>query len=71
MNGTETVELSESVVARVKERVERTEFKSSTEYIEFILEEMLFQDAFEASDENLVDEQQVKERLESLGYLSD
>lgn len=75
MTGTEQVNLPATLVSRVRERVEVTEFESVEEYVEYVLEEVLWQvesassDATEPAGE--IDETVVEERLESLGYLNE
>lgn len=55
---------------KIKERIKGTEFSSVEEYVNFVLEEVLKDDEeefeFELSEE---DEEKIKERLRSLGYL--
>lgn len=65
---TNSVELPERVVRRVEERLPGTEFSAPDEYVTFVVEEVL-QSTDPAASEVEVDEQQVKDRLESLGYL--
>jgi hypothetical protein len=65
---TRAVELPERTVARVEERLAGTEFDGTEEYVDFVLREVL-QGTEPADDAAGVDEQQVKDRLESLGYL--
>lgn len=66
-----TVELSDELVSRVESRLPRTEFDSADEYIAFVVEEVLYRVETETEDEEVesVDEQEVKDRLQSLGYL--
>lgn len=68
-----TVELSDGLVDRVESRVGYTTFDSVNQYIEHVLEEVLFQ--IEAESENSalekVDSSEVEQRLESLGYLNE
>jgi Arc/MetJ-type ribon-helix-helix transcriptional regulator len=65
------IELPAEIVDRVDERLPRTEFDSTDEYIAFVLEEVLSQVEAETGDGDVdtVDEEQVRDRLESLGYL--
>jgi len=68
---TRSVELPADVVERVEARVGRTEFDSAAAYVAWVLDEVLAE--VEASGEgefSAVDEAQVKEQLESLGYLN-
>lgn len=66
---TRAVELPEPVLERVEARLPYTEFDSAAEYIAFAMEEVLY--AVEGEDEPVepVDEDAVRRRLESLGYL--
>ncbi|WP_136601163.1 hypothetical protein [Salinigranum halophilum] len=68
-----TVELPADVVSRVEARVPRTEWDDASTYITNVLEEVLFHVESESEDDayNNVDEQQVQDRLKSLGYLNE
>jgi Arc/MetJ-type ribon-helix-helix transcriptional regulator len=69
----ESVELPTEVVERIETRVDHTEFEAAGAYITHVLEEVLYeleQDT-DRSDADAVDEQQVEERLKSLGYLNE
>lgn len=63
----ESVALPTSVYDAVESRVGETEFESVDEYVTFCLEEIV-QATTDGSAAN-VDEQEVKQRLESLGYV--
>jgi len=65
------VRLPVEIVDRVEERVPRTEFDSADEYIAFVMAEVLSRVESETGDGDVdtVDEDQVRNRLESLGYL--
>ncbi|WP_336000339.1 hypothetical protein [Halorientalis halophila] len=65
------VELPERIVERVEQRLPRTEFDSTGEYVTFVMEEVLYRVEQETEDEDFeeVDEDEVKDRLKSLGYL--
>jgi len=67
---TRDVALPERVVERVEARLAYTEFDSVADYTTFVLEEVLYA-VEEATDEEIeaVDEEEVRSRLESLGYL--
>lgn len=69
----ETVELPARIVDRVGARLPRTEFDSEAEYITFVLEEVLYHVEEETEDDDYeeVDEDEVKDRLKSLGYLDE
>lgn len=66
-----TVELPERIVDRVEDRLPRTEFDTVEEYVTFVMEEVLYRVEEETDDEDApdVDEEEVRDRLKSLGYL--
>ena len=70
---TEAVELPARIVERVEQRLPRTEFDSSGEYIAYVMEEVLYRVEQETEDDDFeeVDEDEVKDRLKSLGYLNE
>ena len=64
------VELPAEVVERVDARLPRTEFDSADAYVAYVLEEVLARVESETDDDfATADEAQVRDRLESLGYL--
>lgn len=67
------VELPERIISRVEDRLPRTEFEKPEEYITFVLEEVLYRVEEETEDDDFepVDEDEVKNRLKSLGYLNE
>lgn len=71
---TTSIELSVDLVRRIEARLPQTEWDNPDAYITFVLEEVLSQVESEAQaggDVDAVDEDQVKDRLESLGYLTE
>ena len=66
-----SVELPERIVSQVEDRLPRTEWDDPAEYITFVMEEVLYRVEEETEDDDFeaVDEDEVKDRLESLGYL--
>lgn len=70
---TTAVELPDRIISRVEDRVPYTEFESAGEYITFVLEEVLYRVEEETADDDVepVDEEEVKDRLKSLGYLDE
>ena len=58
------------MVNKVREHIKNTEFKSVSEYITFVLQEVL-QDSNDANASGLTpeEEEKVKETLKRLGYL--
>ena len=67
------VELPERIVERVENRLPRTEFDSTPEYITYVMEEVLYRVEQETEDDDFeaVDEDEVRDRLKSLGYLNE
>jgi Arc/MetJ-type ribon-helix-helix transcriptional regulator len=67
------VEIPERIMQRVDRRVSRARFSSSSEYITFVLEEVLAQlDEIETdrtSEE--IDDDEIEQRLTALGYLDE
>jgi hypothetical protein len=71
---TTAIELSTDLVQRIESRLPQTEWDDPDAYITFVLEEVLSQveNRVEAgSDADGVDEDDVRDRLESLGYLNE
>ncbi|WP_228546075.1 hypothetical protein [Halegenticoccus tardaugens] len=70
---TESVELPSRIVSRVESRLPHSEFDSTDQYITFVLEEVLarVEDSTAEEDFEAVDEDEVQDRLKSLGYLSE
>jgi len=70
---TRTVELPERILDRVDDRLPRTEFDGEAEYITYVMEEVLYRVEQETEDDDFeaVDEDEVKDRLKSLGYLDE
>jgi hypothetical protein len=67
------VDLPGRIVERVEARLPRTEFDDVTEYVTFVMEEVLYRVEKETEDDDFeaVDEDEVKDRLKSLGYLNE
>jgi len=72
-DATKTVPLSTDLIYRVEQRVERTDFDSTEEYISYVLEEVLYhvEEVNDLSDVSDADEDEVRGRLKSLGYLDE
>lgn len=70
---TKAVELPARIVERVEGRLPRTEWDSPEEYITYVMEEVLYRVEQETEDDDFeeVDEEEVKDRLKSLGYLDE
>jgi len=64
------IEVPEHIHSRVEDRLHRTSFSSVDEYVTYVLEEVLVEveQATTGAHES-VDDEDVKNRLESLGYL--
>lgn len=69
---TQPVELPVRLVERVEERLPRTEWDEPEAYITYVMEEALYhvEKETEGDDFDPVDEEEVKDRLKSLGYLN-
>jgi hypothetical protein len=70
---TRTVELPRRIVDRIEERLPRTEWDEPEGYITYVMEEVLYRVEKETEDDDFepVDEEAVKSRLKSLGYLNE
>jgi len=68
-----SLDLPEHIVERVEQRLPRTEWDNPEEYITYVLEEVLYRVEQETEDDDFeeVDEQEVEDRLKSLGYLDE
>lgn len=67
----ETVAIPARLLERVDDRVARTEFASRDEYVAYVLEHVLARVETEGEeDRRAIDDAEVEQRLESLGYLS-
>ena len=69
MAETVKVNIQKEIFDRIGKRVETTEFKSVDEYVNYVLEEVLNQVEQEKQVYSKEDEEKVKEKLRSLGYL--
>ncbi len=71
MSEYKTVEIPAELYERIEKRVKETEFSSVSEYVTFVLQEVL--NTLEEEEEEEVfseeEEEKVKERLRALGYL--
>lgn len=70
---TRTVELPQRIVDGVEDRLPRSEWDNPEEYITYVMDEVLYHVEKETEDDNFesVDEEEVKSRLKSLGYLNE
>lgn len=60
------IEIKNEIYEKIKKRIEKSEFSSVEEYVNFVLEEVVKENEGEITEE---EEEQIKERLRSLGYL--
>ncbi|WP_247009713.1 hypothetical protein [Halorientalis litorea] len=69
----ESVDIPSELLLRIQNRVDYTEFEDANQYIIYVLEEVIHstEQETELSHNSDVDEHQVEERLESLGYLNE
>jgi len=69
----DTVALPAELVARIEDRAKRTEFEDASAYLTHVLEEILYriEEENDLSTAEAVEERQVRQRLESLGYLNE
>ena len=68
---TRNLAVPDRLVSRVERRLPRTDFDAPEEYVAYVLEEVLAQVESEASDSyEQVDDDEVEQRLQSLGYLN-
>jgi len=70
---TQSVKLPDRIVSRVEDRLPRTEFDTPAEYMTYVMEEVLYRVEKETEDDDFepVDEEEIKDRLKSLGYLNE
>lgn len=67
-----SVELPHTLVSDIDGRIEGTAFESPGEYITFVLEEVLLElDEVSEPNGDTLDEDEVEERLQALGYLNE
>ena len=66
-----TVSLPKSLIDRIKKRIKETEFSSVSEWITYVLEEVLTDIEKDEGKEthSKEEEERIKERLRALGYL--
>lgn len=63
------VDLSADLVSRVEARLPRSDFDSADEYIEYVLEDVLYHLETDLDSPSVEDTEGLEERLQSLGYL--
>lgn len=69
----ESIDIPSELLTKIQNRVDYTEFEDANQYIIYVLEEVIHstEQETELSANSDVDEQQVEERLKSLGYLNE
>ena len=69
----ESIELPSELLERIEQRVAYTEFDSMEEYVAYAMEEVLHhvETVSENREMETVNEEEVQERLKSLGYLNE
>ena len=69
---TRSLDIPERIVDRVENRLPRTEWDDPEQYITYVMEEVLYRVEQETDDNDFeeIDEQEVEDRLKSLGYLN-
>ena len=67
------VTVSEDLADRIANRIQHTEFETVDEYVEFVLSELLarLEHDVDVSHESTASQEEVQNRLESLGYLEE
>lgn len=70
-NNRVSLSLPKPLIKRVERRLELTEFDSAEEYVQYVLEEVLehAESADSPGELDSADEEHVRERLKTLGYL--
>ena len=69
---TVSLDLPERIVSRVEDRLRHVEFDTPEEYITYAMEEVLYRVEEESTDDRAdIDEEEIKDRLQSLGYLNE
>jgi len=66
-----SISIPKTLYDKIKKRIENTEFSSVSEYVTYILEEVLKELEEEEEEEvfSKEEEEKIKERLRALGYL--
>ncbi|HLD76073.1 MAG TPA: hypothetical protein VI874_03580 [Candidatus Norongarragalinales archaeon] len=62
-----TVSLPTVLFEKIKKRIEKTEFTSVSDYVTYVLRELISDEPEEQTVQD--DEEKVKDRLRSLGYI--
>jgi hypothetical protein len=69
----QSLDIPVRIIDRVEDRLPRTEWDEPEEYITYVMEEVLYRVEQETEDDDFeeIDEQEVEDRLKSLGYLNE
>jgi len=68
MNKTETIELPIELIDKIGDRVDRSDFETVDEYVSYVMERIL--DLVENETDKEIQDN-IHDRLESLGYLNE
>lgn len=63
------VSIPKSLFEKIRERIRGTEFTSVSDYVTYVLGEVLAEDEGETESSVEKDEEQIKARLKALGYI--
>jgi len=69
MSSKKKVEISAELYEAIEKRLEEYGFSSVDEYIEFVLQELLYEDESDAPVFEEDEEEKIKKRLRDLGYI--
>ncbi len=67
-----SIKIPKDLFDKIEGRIDGVEFKSVSEYVIFVLEEVVSDDEEEGEEEDVYseeDEEKIRERLKGLGYL--
>ena len=65
----ETIQIPTALYKKIEERIKGTGFASVSDYVTYVLREIIAEDEEEEEEFSKEDEERVKERLRALGYL--
>ena len=65
----QTLSISTPLYDKVKEKIKDTDFTSISDYVEYVLSELMSEDDDGKEEFSKEDEEKIKGRLRSLGYL--
>jgi hypothetical protein len=70
-NGLNQITISKSIYDQLETEINNTQFENVDEYASYVFEELIYYLDETDTDIDLADQDQLKERLESLGYIQD